>query len=388
MAIRHFLEHYEQLKENISFDIEAEYGRVDSEIGPFSMMTWCQEMLKDKVCGYLMLLKLVACIWSIRITVVRADTLIEIRIRHDLPLEKAECVLVFNGVPVQGKYCGVIKGTSDASFLKLDCKKVTRNQKYDKETDAMERLQRKDVLWDLGDESLVGEKILIDRREYETLKRKAAQLDQVNIVLRGESGQLPPLPAIPSLQPGSTPSGSGTQAPGEKKKKAHVEFQEPSDVPMYNVGDTQCPRCPHKAKTTHALKLHIMKNHQDQYLYTCATCCKGFTQNEGYNTHKLVHAPESQRIPCTHEDCSVTFVSKRNLDAHVKSQHRPKRFFVCSHCTKTYTTRGILSEHVKGCKENPNRIPLYCDLCEQGQSPTFYLNKRVMEHKRDVYGWK
>ena len=126
MAIRHFLEHYEQLKENISFDIEAEYGRVDSEVGPFSMMTWCQEMLKDKVYGDLMLLKLVASMWSIRMSVVRADTLTEIRIRHDLPLEKAECVLVFSGVPVQGHYCGAIKGTSDTSFLKLDCKKVTR----------------------------------------------------------------------------------------------------------------------------------------------------------------------------------------------------------------------------------------------------------------------
>ena len=60
MAIRHFLEHYEQLKENISFGIEAEYGRIDSEKGPYSIMTWCQEMLKDKFYGDLMLLKLIA----------------------------------------------------------------------------------------------------------------------------------------------------------------------------------------------------------------------------------------------------------------------------------------------------------------------------------------
>ena len=55
MAIRHFLEHYEQLKENISFGIECEYGRVDSEVGPFSMKTWCEEMFKDKVYGGLVL---------------------------------------------------------------------------------------------------------------------------------------------------------------------------------------------------------------------------------------------------------------------------------------------------------------------------------------------
>ena len=38
MAVRHFLEHYEQLKENISFGIEQEYGRIDSEEGPYSIM--------------------------------------------------------------------------------------------------------------------------------------------------------------------------------------------------------------------------------------------------------------------------------------------------------------------------------------------------------------
>ena len=69
------MEHYEQLKENISFGIEAEYGRVDSEVGPFSMKTWCEEMLKDKVYGDLCFLKLIASMWSTRITVVTGDSL-------------------------------------------------------------------------------------------------------------------------------------------------------------------------------------------------------------------------------------------------------------------------------------------------------------------------
>ena len=74
MAVRHFVEHYEQLKENISFGIEQEYGRIDSEQGPYSMMTWCQAMISDKVYGDLCLLKLIASMWSVRITVVRCDS--------------------------------------------------------------------------------------------------------------------------------------------------------------------------------------------------------------------------------------------------------------------------------------------------------------------------
>ena len=278
MAIRHFLEHYEQLKEIISFGIELEYGRVDSEVGPFSMKTWCEEMLKDKVYGDLCLLKLIASMWSIRITVIRGDSLEEIRIRHDLPLTNAEMVLVYNGVPLSGHYCGAIKGTADTKFMKLDCKRVVRNQKYEKDVDIMERLQRKDVVWDLGEETMVGDKVLIDKSEYETLKRKAAQLDQVSIVLT--SGQVHDLP---SLQPQAgqlqTPATPGTSqhegkgdAPGQKKRPK-TQFQGSSEVPDYNIGDTQCPKCPHKAKTSNALKLHMMKSTPRQnILYTCEVC--------------------------------------------------------------------------------------------------------------------
>ena len=70
----------------------------------------------------------------------------------------------------------------------------------------------------------------------------------------------------------------------------------------------------------------MMKSHQDKYLYICEVCDKGFTQREGFNNHKLVHAPDSERIQCTHEDCDVTFNSTRNLKAHLKTQHGVKRY--------------------------------------------------------------
>ena len=385
MAVRHFLEHYEQLKENISFGIEQEYGRIDSEEGPYSIMTWCQAMISDKVYGDLSLLKLIASMWSVRITVVRCDTLSEVRIRHDLPLEQAEIVLLYNGVPVMGHYCAGIKGSSDNTFMKLDCKRVVRNLKYEKEVDVIERLERKDVLWDLEKDTDVMEgcKILVDKKEYDVLKKKAAQLDQINLVLRGscQKGQLQQV----ASQEQSTCQYKGKEdVPGVKKMRMESQFQEPSDVPEYNVGDTEC-KCGHKAKTTHALQLHIMKMHKGKYLYTCEICQKGFTQKDGYKTHQLVHGPQSEKISCTHKDCDVTFVSKRTLNAHLKTQHGERRFFVCCHCTKTYSTRGILSEHVKGCKQNPYRVPTFCDLCQEGTSPTFYLLKRVMEHKRDIH---
>ena len=142
--------------------------------GLIQSCTWCQAMISDKVYGDLSLLKLIASMWSVRITVVRCDTLSEVRIRHDLPLEQAEIVLLYNGVPVMGHYCAGIKGSSDNTFMKLDCKRVVRNLKYEKEVDVIERLERKDVLWDLEKDTDVMEgcKILVDKKEYDVLKKK------------------------------------------------------------------------------------------------------------------------------------------------------------------------------------------------------------------------
>ena len=148
--------------------------------------------------------------WSCKLTVVRADSLTEMRIRHDLRLDKAEMVVVFNGAPVSAHYCGAIKGTCDSNIMKLDCKKVVRHVKYDKSVDVMERLERKDVVWDLGGEvELVsGDKVLVDRKEYEMLKRKAAQLDQVQVVLGGGQGTPPSTPAQPYTTTSVTRSSS------------------------------------------------------------------------------------------------------------------------------------------------------------------------------------
>ena len=73
-----------------------------------------------------------------------------------------------------GHNCAGIKGSSDNTFMKLDCKRVVRNLKYEKEVDVIERLERKDVLWDLEKDTdvMVGCKILVDKKEYDVLKKR------------------------------------------------------------------------------------------------------------------------------------------------------------------------------------------------------------------------
>ena len=117
------------------------------------------------------------------------------------------------------------------------------------------------MLWDLDKDTdvMVGCKILVDKNEYDVLKKKVAQLDQINLVLRGSSdtGQLQP---VASQEQCTSQYKVKEDVSGVKKMRVESQFQEPSDVPEYNVGDTEY-KCGHKAKATHALQLHIMKMH-------------------------------------------------------------------------------------------------------------------------------
>ena len=65
--------------------------------GPFSLVTFCQHLLKDRTWGDQHVLAILSCLWQIRITVLHAEDLTVTRIRHDLPLPKTDLLLLFTG---------------------------------------------------------------------------------------------------------------------------------------------------------------------------------------------------------------------------------------------------------------------------------------------------
>ena len=63
--------------------------------GPFCLKTFCEHLLTNGTWGDDLILTLVSCMWQISGTSVNATTLGETRIRHNLPLEKADLVVIF-----------------------------------------------------------------------------------------------------------------------------------------------------------------------------------------------------------------------------------------------------------------------------------------------------
>ena len=71
------------------------YARDQRLPGPFCLKTFCEHLLTNGTWGDDLILTLVSCMWQIKITSVNATTLGETRIRHNLPLEKADLVVIF-----------------------------------------------------------------------------------------------------------------------------------------------------------------------------------------------------------------------------------------------------------------------------------------------------
>ena len=69
-------------KDRVSDFVCNEYGRIDSQEGPFSLKSWCEHILKDKTYCDAMVIGLLASVFGCRITVVRSDNLTEMRFRH------------------------------------------------------------------------------------------------------------------------------------------------------------------------------------------------------------------------------------------------------------------------------------------------------------------
>ena len=395
-VIAHFLGSYASFKGRVKDFVSNEYGRIDSQEGPFSLRTWCEHMLKDKTYCDAMFILLLGSLFGCRITVLRSDNLHEMRFRHHKKLADSEFVFLFNCSPLGGHYSPCLKGGVGLQYLTMECNGVRCSNLYNKDTDMIERIERRDRIWDpdegepepepqkapSGSKEPVSEKVLVDKKEYKELKEKAATLDKVLMLLKGQgvSGTVKPTGHHED-------EGQGSHK-GQKKRRVSKEFEEVEKMPEYESGDVVCKSCNKKCKTHNALKSHIEQFHKGDFLYTCHICGKGLNTQEGMKAHKMAHEPEEKRWKCK-KGCAVTFGSKKGELNHYKYKHSDKvQVFTCDFCKKdTFKSKGNLSEHIMGCKSNPGRKEIFCDVkgCNKGG---FYLPKKLNEHKRDVHGWQ
>ncbi|MCG8626055.1 MAG: hypothetical protein MJE68_29165, partial [Proteobacteria bacterium] len=149
-AIAHFLENRDELCDEVERGIREEYGRVDSEFGPFTVQEYLHWMAKPREYGDIIMIKLIASLWAVRITVIRSDSLGELRFRHDLPFEEADMVWIYNSQPIHGHYSPAICVKDGIPETLEVGDKLVRSKQYDVEVDRLERKGMKIWRWKEG----------------------------------------------------------------------------------------------------------------------------------------------------------------------------------------------------------------------------------------------
>ena len=166
-AVKHLLENWDKLGEQIKLDTTRQYGRPDSEINGeliakertvkgkkekiyvFSVLQWCEYVLKDKFWLDEIFLKIVASMWSCRISVIRCDSLRTVDYRHSLFWSQADIKLMYNCSPFMGHYSAVIRNLDEGGYECAMINPVRFTQNYRKYVDLDERLKRHETPWDL-----------------------------------------------------------------------------------------------------------------------------------------------------------------------------------------------------------------------------------------------
>ena len=118
----------------------------------------------------------------------------------------------------------------------------------------------------------------------------------------------------------------------------------------------------------------IEKEGDNAKLFKCSLCTSSFAKRKGLYYHNLRVHPKSK--PQTCELCEKVFKSKKHVDDHRTTVHKPS--YSCIHCSKQIKSLKRLKYHEKFCgtwKRSKGHIP--CGLCDKTLSTEYNLKGHI-----------
>ena len=77
--------------------------------------------------------------WAVKITVLRSDSLREVRFRHEVDIDDVDIVLVYNSKPINGHYSPAICVEGEEAETLEIRQDIVKSRNYDPEVDRLER---------------------------------------------------------------------------------------------------------------------------------------------------------------------------------------------------------------------------------------------------------
>ncbi len=123
-----------------------------------------------------------------------------------------------------------------------------------------------------------------------------------------------------------------------------------------------------------AFKNHILTEHHRQHAQPCAFCNYSFANENFLIKHiRDIHSQDlNHSYMCTATNCEYSTNILKDLDRHIKSEHKEKDGLSCYYCYKTFTSCDMLIRHLK---DNVAKI-VKCPYCNM-RSET---KQTIMEH--------
>ena len=189
--VAHVLKHPDLFKDWLRTRIRDFYGTGDRNMGPFSVKSYLECMLQDKVWGNMIGCYLVASMWGCRLSILNGDTCKETRVRHNLQLGDVDFCLLFNSDVYNGHYSAICR--DDQLLLITD--KVTPKKGYRKELDVEweRRVQAKKMGFrfegpGIGS-STSSDMVLVSGEMFEGLLKNREFADKVRNFVQSQEGR-------------------------------------------------------------------------------------------------------------------------------------------------------------------------------------------------------
>ena len=189
--VAHMLKLLDLFKDWLRTRIREFYGTGDGDMGPFSVQSYLEWMLQDKVWGNMVCCYFVASMWSCRLSILNGDTCKETRSRHDLPLREAHFCCLFNSDVYNGHYSAICRDDQ----LLLITEKVTPKEGYRKELDVKweRRMQAKEIGFRIEGSGIgsssSSQMVIVSGEMFEGLLNDREFADKVRIFVEPHTGR-------------------------------------------------------------------------------------------------------------------------------------------------------------------------------------------------------
>ncbi|XP_075224189.1 uncharacterized protein LOC142326011 isoform X2 [Lycorma delicatula] len=145
----------------------------------------------------------------------------------------------------------------------------------------------------------------------------------------------------------------------------------------------KCDKCEKTFHRKSLLTIHVMSHvPKEEQPFVCCKCARRFHCEALLRNHERVHLPKEERLifPC--RLCQKMFSSKSAVSTHMKAVHLRERPFVCDQCGHSFTSKGILQEHLT---IHSDDAPWNCSKCNKKFKTKYRLKIHMDTHRETPY---